>query len=660
MSNVLKMLSRGGAVGEATDEHFENTVLLLHGDGTNGAQNNTFLDASTNNFTITRNGNTTQGTFSPFSKPDGRWGVYFGGSDSRLTISTISLSGDFCIEAWIYVESASETQPMIVGGSGTTGSANHQFRCVTASGAVGLVIAGTQVIADSGTAVTVNAWHHVVACRSGTDCALFVDGARQGTGTSSSTFAAEWVGDRNAAAYSLVGYMSNLRIVKGASVYDPTSSSLTVPTGPLSDITDTDILTCSLNRFADASAAGATVTPTGTVRVTPFSPFPITTAYDPAVNGGAGYFDGSGDYLRGNSSMLGGASISTFTIEGWVYPTAFGATRYIIGDMNPTANTNDIAAGINSTGQVLLFWYDNNTKSAVSTDTVKLNAWNYFAIRVSSNSISIYVNSSVASALSGTTTLTNRLGTTNFTIGQFNNGNNLTGYVSNIRVSTVARTISVPTTLLTSDANTRILTNFTNAGIFDNTGFNALETVGNAQIDTSVKKYGTGSMEFDGTDDHLVTRYTTDIDASGGNFTIECWINTNSVSGERGIIGIANSSSTTGLVLRTSNNKVQFWVNGFNNVVSQSTTITTGTWYHVALVRNGSTNTLYVDGVSVGSNSQTPSIGTPATVVIGRTYANSAIEYWNGYIDDLRITKGIARYTSNFTPPDKSLPDIGE
>ena len=55
-----------GGGGAETDPNFNQTVLLLHGDGTNGAQNNTFLDSSTNNFTITRNGNTTQGTFSPF------------------------------------------------------------------------------------------------------------------------------------------------------------------------------------------------------------------------------------------------------------------------------------------------------------------------------------------------------------------------------------------------------------------------------------------------------------------------------------------------------------------------------------------------------------------------------------------------------------------
>ena len=63
------------------DQYWPYTTLLLHGDGTNGAQNNTFLDSSTNNFTITRNGNTTQGAFTPYD-PNGYWSNYFNGSSS--------------------------------------------------------------------------------------------------------------------------------------------------------------------------------------------------------------------------------------------------------------------------------------------------------------------------------------------------------------------------------------------------------------------------------------------------------------------------------------------------------------------------------------------------------------------------------------------------
>ena len=91
----------------AYDPYFEYTTLLLHGNGTNGAQNNTFLDSSTNNFTITRNGNTTQGTFTPFSKPDGRWGNFFDGSGDYLsntsTALITNLVSTFTVETWVYL-----------------------------------------------------------------------------------------------------------------------------------------------------------------------------------------------------------------------------------------------------------------------------------------------------------------------------------------------------------------------------------------------------------------------------------------------------------------------------------------------------------------------------------------------------------------------------
>ena len=94
----------GNSAGPS-DPNFENVTLLLTGDGTNGAQNNTFLDSSTNNFTITRNGNTTQGTFSPFSQTG--WSNYFDGSGDYLTTATSASgfsfgTGDFTIEFWMY------------------------------------------------------------------------------------------------------------------------------------------------------------------------------------------------------------------------------------------------------------------------------------------------------------------------------------------------------------------------------------------------------------------------------------------------------------------------------------------------------------------------------------------------------------------------------
>lgn len=90
-----------------TDPFFKYVSMLLPGTGTNGAQNNTFVDSSTNNFAVTRAGNTTQGTFTPYGP---NWSNYFDGNGDRLDIANNTAlqlnSVNFTIEAWVYYTTA--------------------------------------------------------------------------------------------------------------------------------------------------------------------------------------------------------------------------------------------------------------------------------------------------------------------------------------------------------------------------------------------------------------------------------------------------------------------------------------------------------------------------------------------------------------------------
>jgi hypothetical protein len=95
---------------------------------------------------------------------------------------------------------------------------------------------------------------------------------------------------------------------------------------------------------------------------------------------------------------------------------------------------------------------------------------------------------------------------------------------------------------------------------------------------------------------------------------------------------------------------------GFSLVVNSSgSAYTVGSWVHVAVVRNGNTVTIYSNGTNVGSGSYTgsPAVTTDPLSIGG---ASNAAFSLNGYIDDLRITKGYARYTANFTPPTTAFP----
>jgi hypothetical protein len=108
MSGVLHgvVASLKAAAAAATDAFFEYVTLLLNTSATNGAQNNTFLDSSTNNFTVTRNGDTTQGSFNPYM-PSGYWSGFFDGTGDYLSTplgqTPLQLSNsDFTFEAWVY------------------------------------------------------------------------------------------------------------------------------------------------------------------------------------------------------------------------------------------------------------------------------------------------------------------------------------------------------------------------------------------------------------------------------------------------------------------------------------------------------------------------------------------------------------------------------
>jgi hypothetical protein len=546
MADLIAMLSAAAGAGGAaptTDPFFNQTTLLLHGDGTNGAQNNTFLDSSSNTFTITRNGNTTQGTFSPFSAPDGRWSNYFDGTDDGLSIANVAAtqvgSNNFTFQCWFYPTSDSVTSRNIFGQG--TSAVFSPFNVQQYGTEIAFMISqnGSSWVygpINAGT-VLINDWNHVAVVRDGTGFALFLNGTRTHNTTLSGALMTPTqpttLGVRPANDQDYIGWISNWQLVNGTALYDPTETTCTVPTSPLpTGQTDQELLLCYSNRFVDSNtdATAKTVTVVGDVKVTPFSPFLPSAAYDPSVNGGSGYFDGSGDYLQTPSSADVSAWSTDFCVEGWYYFNSLPATNTSLWT-NSTANSDGMTyAYVSSDGAIHLGRMGiNETGSAAGV--IKLNEWTHIAVVRNSSSVDIYVNG--VSVATPTTTNLETSTTKPLTIGgqfQTTGNNNLSGYVSSFRavkgspVYTAAFTPPTAPFEESDEANTELLLNFTNAGIFDNTGKNNLETAADAQIDTSVKKYGTGSMEFDGTGDFLLLPASPYHNFGTGDFTIEMWL----------------------------------------------------------------------------------------------------------------------------------------
>jgi len=659
----------------ATDPLFDYTTLLLQGDaGANGAQNNVFYDSSPNQFAITRNGNTTQGTFSPFSATG--WGNYFveANNDYLTTNSSASfgISGDFTYEGWVYLTSTAFKRFIMP----SSVSMNVDISQVSSGNMRLVFFDGTTVFNDDINTFPINTWVHVAVVRSGSasnNCAFYVNGVRGTRFTSNATNSTVSITIGRYSTNGFDGYISNLRFCKSA-VYS--GSSFAPPTSPLTTTsqgaTNCVLLTCQSNRFVDNSATAATITPTGTPSVQAFSPFAPQFQYTASGTGGSGYFDGSGDYLTTNNINL---AANAFTIEGWFYVTTTAGNMNYWGMSNGGGSTPKAVLYMDNVGNLV---FETGAVSgaviSVSISTyVKRNAWQHIAISRSGTGASqtamfidgVRVGTGTCASLSGITA--------GFNIGYVGEGFGVTfnGYIAGFRIvngtavyNPASTTVTIPTAPLTAVTNTALLTNFTNAGIYDGTMKNNLETVGNAQISTSVVKYGSGSMYFDGTGDTLqIAPSVNALPINGNNFTIEFWYRFAVVPGTQyfytqrydGNNYIFIYATSTGWVFDTFSNAVQG-----PKITSSTITPDATNWHHFALVYLNGTYTMYVDGVSVGSQANSSVLSTlngyiPTIPVYIASRANID-SYVNGYIDDLRITKGIARYTANFTPPLVALP----
>ena len=198
--------------------------------------------------------------------------------------------------------------------------------------------------------------------------------------------------------------------------------------------------------------------------------------------------------------------------------------------------------------------------------------------------------------------------------------------------------------------------------------------VGNAQISTAQSKFGGASIAFDGTGDYLTVPSTgTPGDFGTGNFTVELWhylvsrLNTtpclisNYSSFAAGSFALfAGHASSVILGFPNGTNQYQLALNGSGfPSINSTATIAYGVWVHIAVVRSGSTITLYVNGAASGTVTNTANLtGTTGSLWIGTAADSLATGAINGYIDDLRITKGVARYTGNFSVPTAPFPDI--
>ena len=652
----------------------EETILLLN---FNGLNNSTTFSEETGK-TVVANGDakisTTQSVFGGSSG-------YFDGTDDYLSFDTQSISWDFSLnnwtlECWVYpVDTVSRAIFMPRDAStfwpfGIYTQNANKIYAYASGGAWDVTIVGT-------TTLTLNAWNHIAFVRYKNNFYLFVNGVRDGVGNYSGNLIAfpttTYIGKDPGNSYSdWKGYIDSFRLIKGRALY---TENFTVPTEQFqydpyyNDYTSLLIPFDGPNNstvFGDYSLNRNIITANGDVT--------ISTAQS-KFGGSSGYFDGTGDYLSIPDSNLFVFGTNDFTIECWIKTST--ANKVIL---------DRYAAGIPTNWQIYitssgyLQWYTNTAKKTGSIVVTDGN-WHHIAVVKSNNILNFYIDGVVdGTGLSDTTnysTLVTYLG-----IGaQINSRNasyDFNGYIDSVRITKgIARytgNFTVPTQAFYKPYNYDPFLNQValllhmdgdnNTTVFNDSSVNncGIMVLGDAKISTAQSVFGGSSGYFDGTGAYLTTSGTS-FDLGTENWTIEFYFY-RSDTNNRGLFG-SRTGSYGPLQLDLVASKIKILAGtgttSWTINATGTTTINTGAWYHLAAVRNGGTFNLYLNGVleytsiALSSLSMIPT----NTITVGWESDYAASPFY-GYIDSVRITKGIARYTGNFTPSVSRFYDLIE
>lgn len=649
------------------DPYYDKVVLLLP---MNGANNSTVFTDNKNRVWTT-NGNakivTTQ------SKFNGSSGFFDGTSGAYLSAANSSdfdfSASDATIECWIYPTAYHSICSMPFSQRGVNNGGGGWDLGYGSSGSLFLQSSSSDLSAPNGS-IKLNEWQHVAFVKGSSNSAkLFVNGIIVASGTLAFNASAitPRIGrcyDNNGGPLPVIGYMQDMRITKGVARY---SANFSIPTSAFPST-----LEISNTKFL-ARMEGAN---DGVL-------FPDD--YGHAISGVNGdvktvsshlqyrpnyaVFNGSSDYWSTPDAVdlrLGGVD---WTIEAFVCPKTSSGYRNTI---QKRGASTEWQMSWNSGNNRFEFYTGSN--SYFSTTALPINVWAHIALSytVGNSTLKMYLNG-ILDAVHTSVTLP--AGSTNpVQIGATSGGTEFfNGNMGEIRITKgTARYASVsftpPTFLPELDNNSDIYYDSTSLilrceGPNASTSFFDLSKIpktitptGNAQISTSVVKYGTGSLVLDTSGDYLTIPSHADFIFGTGDFSIEFWINSNTnASGNAGILSHRDTFPGIGgwiveiygaIVAGPGNIFIRLNLTNPDTVLD--ITMTASVWHHVAFCRKGSNLYAFLDGALYATGTTSSNLNTSNSLIIGKLGWRT--ESWAGNLDDIRITKGIARYTANFTP----------
>jgi len=600
--------------------------------------------------------------------------------------ATSLLTANFVDENISIVDSSGNSFAITNVGGVTTSTALNPFAAAYGSATAsyeGYLNSGTGFLgffdgttySTSTTALTSGIWSHVAYTYDGTaippSVNIYVNGVRvHQTSTLSIQDNQEtlYIGGASGVIEHFYGNMSNFRIIKDYSLYlgsyfgDIPKSILTtnintIPYPNTSTIASSvSLLTLQRGSINDNSTYQNTVSFGGTPTTVLISPFGSSTIISTYFNSGTNYLTISAQ----NALSLG---VGDFTVEVWVYPTAPQSTLagYYSSILDARASVGGIPWIVSlitiAGGALKAIFYDGTQRTA--STTVPLGTWTHIAWTRTNSILRIFVNGVVDYVLTNHT-INLSAGTTQY-IGRLYDGNPhwYQGYISNLRVvkgTSLYTGNFVPSQIpLTSVAgtSTNLLTNFVDTRAFDYSGNTVIKAnTSSVTLVNSVAKNNLYSIGFNGSTDFITVSSSTGFIYNANDFTWELWVyptspiwaTTSTYFIEHGINGGS---------LRYANNKVFYYnISTATSTASTVLSISSSTWTHIAVARSSGLTSLFVNGSFVVNTPDYYSYNTATIVTIGNT-STASRNYFQGYIEDLRITKGVARYSSTFVPPIK-------
>jgi len=616
---------------------------------------------------------------------------YFDGTGDYISFPDSSLynlgSSNFTIDFWMNTTSGDFGMPISRSGGSSWSHESWNFRLNNTANKITFMAtptgaSGWDIELISSTSVNDGEWHHVAAVRTGNVWNLHVDGILEDTDTQTFAINAPTCVLTVGATYNLgttsyasnyTGYLDEVRITPNRALW---TTNFLPPVAAIDGLDDETVLLIHGDDDIDVSHSTHTISNTSVTVSSAQSKLHPTSFL----------FNGTTSYLSVADSSNWDFVTGDFTIETWFKRFSTGAIHPLFFRGEADSNGNPqiaIVIGRSNVATEKIWVYDYPGGGGVdlqSTNTVSDTNWHHLAVVRSSGTVYIYIDGIVNGSASYTTTqdLNKPLW-----IGRSRNSDNETkyfaGHMDEFRVTKgIARWTAdfIPPVRAYPNAkkpqvvrdDTKLLLHMTgenNATATDDYSiddrtvtFNA-----NAKISTTQSKFGGSAAYFDGTGDYISLADSADWDFGSGLWTVELSLYTASTA-EDGIIqwGDSVGASSEGWKSRINSvaNKFSFHVRDTGealHTVTSATSINDSAWHDIAVVCDGTTIFLFVDGI-VEDTTAAVTIASPTDqVTIGALWDNnSAIANYTGYLDEIRITKGIAKYSGNFAIATEAFP----